>query len=182
LRHRLQVFNRDLTGMAVDGTTIRIDRLLHPRERRGQESRRPIGPCLEGVVNGGEIEIVPLFTENCPEGALVIITVDFHDGRPPITASAEPAIEWRRADRGEATRQVVVRPVQPHTAADVGDQPAAVDQPSWQTSPPSTGEGAISNSPAAMSNGEKAGLVLGLGVALGVGLFAVSFSQKFARR
>jgi hypothetical protein len=115
LRYRLQVF----TGSALpssdrpapDGTRLEVSRLPDPRVQRP----RPSGPCASGEVRGGFVDITVSFSEDCPPGERVGISLDFA-GRLPITASSSPPLEWRAARPGEAQPIIaVVRPIPPNT-------------------------------------------------------------------
>ena len=120
LTYRMQVFTGFLDPSApaidrpaADGTRVQVLRLPRPA---AIENRPPFqGPCAEGVVTGGSVEITVAFRADCAPGDPMGIVLSF-PGQLPITASSEPLLEWRTARAGEATvHTVVVRPIPPHT-------------------------------------------------------------------
>lgn len=115
LYYRLQVFTGFLGAdrPAPDGTRLVVSRLPRPA---AIETRPPYqGPCAEAAVRGGYAEITVVFRPDCAPGDAVGIRLYF-EGQLPITASAEPELEWRSARPGEpSSRTSVVRPIPPRT-------------------------------------------------------------------
>jgi hypothetical protein len=170
-QHDLQVFNRELTGPAPSGATVRIYKLPTANPQPGP--RTSAGPCAEATVIGGHAQVTPALTSDCPTGSIVGATVDYHDGRPPIVADVIPPIEWRAERPGEGVRAVAIKPVQPHTTGDVdagtlARLAASADQSSGQVEPPKTGNGDIRKVGGATANVIRylglAGLIFGLAV------------------
>jgi hypothetical protein len=134
LPHVLQVFDRQGQNPARDGSIVYLGRVF-TREERAQleQERRTPGFCSTSTVQGGSVLITPQFTTDCPEGSVITAVLDLRDGRGLIAAQVTPQIEWRRAQPGEASRSVAVRPILPRTG---GEDAQA------QMLPPSTGDGA----------------------------------------
>lgn len=151
LRHSAQVFDRLAVEQAPEGAVILIRRLLTPQEVQELQGRR-LGICGQANVIGGRAEIIPQFSEDCPEGSNVGISVVFSEGELPVGSETIPPIEWRRAQAGEATRQIIVRPDQPRTAG--------VDPRPSQITAPTTGDAALASDKRA--RWEYAGIGLGL--------------------
>ena len=135
LRYRLQVFGRDPTRPATDGTRVSIYALPRPRQVAGPPV--PAAPCAEGVVTNGRAEIVVWLTQECPAGLPVSITL-FIPGEFATSSSSEPAFEWRAPSPGEpSVVEAVVRPIPPNTGGS-SEAPAPA-----RITPPITGSGGL---------------------------------------
>src|SRR5688572_28358032 len=88
LRYRLQVYGRVPNSFATDGSRLVVN------------SSGRAEPCAEGTIIGGRTEIVVRISETCSEGLQTGITL-FLVGEIPITARAEPPLEWRRVRPAE---------------------------------------------------------------------------------
>ena len=117
LVHIVNVLDRAAAGPSKDGTTVILSRRLTKDEYlEVQRSGRGQSGCGTFTVAAGQVRIVPVITQDCPEGAPISAAIDFHDGQPPIGARFEPAIEWRISSPAEGPRLLVLKPDQPPTA------------------------------------------------------------------
>jgi hypothetical protein len=166
LRHTVQVTGRDGRGSAQEGATVILSRRLS-REEYLEVQRTGVGPkaCGTFSVAAARVEVVPQFTTDCPEGATISAAIDFHDGKPPISASFDPPFEWRRGRAGETGRSVKLIPDQPPTAGTNGTIGGV--------QPPTTGGAAV---PGESRGGELnwAYVLLGVGVFLGAASVTVA--------
>lgn len=131
VRHVVQV--RDSRGVPVpDGTVLKLGNAeLRPpatEEEARQASLRPY--CAEGVVRGGEVEIVAQVREDCPQGMRVAAYVFPVGAVTGASVQLAPEMEWRLSSGvEEALREVVATIPSPPSAAD-----------GTNVSPPNTGD------------------------------------------
>jgi hypothetical protein len=167
LRHQVDVKGRDGRSSAPDGATVIISRLL-TRAEYSEVQRTGLGPkgCGTFRVARSRIELTPQFTADCPEGAPISAAIDFNDGRPPISATFNPPVEWRRGRAGEAERFVTLIPDQPPTAG--------TDSPVF---PPATGSGATTAAERAPDLSDYT-LSAGIGIALVLGALSIALLRR----
>jgi hypothetical protein len=135
LRHNVLVFGRDAISAAPEGTTVILSRRLS-REEYFRVQETGVGPaaCATLTVQSSRIEVLPQFTNDCPEGSPISAGINFNDGEGWIGGNFEPLLEWRPARSGETTRNVSLKPDQPRAGGDGGP-----------IQPPSTGDAAIAS-------------------------------------
>jgi len=108
-KHLLHIFGPD-GKPAVDGTLLIMDPLA------STGAGTTFGACGERAVENGIVELEPEFTDACPEGSAIGVTIltGPYNG---VAAVVTPAIEWRGAMPNEASIVVEVRPLAPDTGS-----------------------------------------------------------------
>jgi hypothetical protein len=114
LRHVATVLDRE-GKPANEGTIVVLTRRLS-RDEYFKARDTGLGPssCATLAVQSSRVQINPSFTNDCPEGAAISVSINYNDGRGWISGNFEPPLEWRSALSGESSKQVVLKPDQPH--------------------------------------------------------------------